>query len=483
MRRMNCAALAAAFAGLTLPASAADLPVKAPPLAPPQVFSWTGFYVSGGYGYGMYNADTTWFLPNGVPNLPRTQTQGGRGWLGTVGIGYDYQFSSNFVAGVLADYDFASIKGTIQNQGPFTVGTMKETSAWSVGGRLGWLLTPDIMTYVNGGYTQAHFSDADMIVNFGGVGTAFSTVPSQTYSGWFVGTGLETRLPWFGNGWFARAEYRYASYGSKTLPDIVNATGLPTRLVTIEPVVQTVRSELVYKFNPGGVGNSFGAPPAAPAANWTGLYVAGGVGYGMYNADTVWLNAAGATFLPFTQTQGGRGWLGTVGLGYDYQFTDKIVVGVLADYDFASIKGTIQNQGPFTVGTMTENSAWAVGARAGWLVTPQVLSYFSAGYTQAHFSSVDMTINASGAPFSTVPSQTYSGYFLGSGVEAKLPWFGNGWFARTEYRYASYGSKTLPDTCINSGLCTVGLPAAFVDLHPYVQTVRSELVYKFNWGR
>ncbi len=372
-------------------ANAADLPVKAPPLAPPPPpqFSWTGFYVNGGVGYGMYNADTVWTLPGGGTFLPFTQTQGGRGWFGTVGIGYDYQLTDKIVAGVLGDYDFASIKGTIQNQGPFTVGTMTENWAWAVGGGLGWLITPQVMTYFTGGYKQAHFSSVNMIRNAGGSGAAFSTVPSQTYGGWFLGSGVETKLPWFGNGWFARTEYRYAYYGSHNLPD--SAGGTPIAFVSIRPYVQTVRSELVYKFNPGGAGSTYSAPPPAPPQHgWTGFYVNGGVGYGMYNADTVWTLPGGGTFLPFTQTQGGRGWLGTAGAGYDYQLTGNIVAGVLGDYDFASIKGTIQNQGPFTVGTMTENWAWAVGARIGWLITPELLSYVNGGYTQAHFSSADM---------------------------------------------------------------------------------------------
>jgi len=231
--------------------------------------------------------------------------------------------------------------------------------------------------------------------------------------------------------------------------------------------------------------------PVAVAPSWTGLYVGGGVGYGMYNADTIWFLPTGAPFQPLTQTQGGRGWLGTVNVGYDYQFNNNIVAGVLADYDLASIKGTIQDQGPFTVGTMTENSAWAIGARAGWLVTPQILSYVNGGYTQAHFSSANMVSNAFGVPLqppvgtlvSTIPSQTYSGWFIGGGVETKLPWFGDGWFTRTEYRFASYGSKTLPDTCTIPTFCGPGPLVDLVSIHPYVQTVRSEIVYKFNWGR
>ncbi len=510
MRGYLCATLATvAVIGLASVASAADMPTKAPVYKAPIAVapSWTGFYVGGGVGYGMYNADTIWFLPSGASRQPLTQTQGGRGWLGTVSVGYDYQFNNNIVAGVLADYDLASIKGTLQDQLPFTTGTLTENSAWAIGARAGWLITPQVLSYINGGYTQAHFSSTNMLSNANGilfqppVGAVVSTIPSQTYNGWFMGGGMETN---FAPGWFWRNEYRYASYGSKTLPDTcaINnvptcgvAVGLPVDLVSIHPYVQTVRSEIVYKFNSGGQSNPYSPPPPAPVSSWTGFYVGGGVGYGMYNADTTWFTGGGAPFQPLTQTQGGRGWLGTVSVGYDYQFNNNIVAGVLADYDLARIKGTIENQGPLTVGTMTENSAWAIGTRAGWLVTPQILPYVNGGYTQAHFSSTNMLFNENGvggAPpvgtvVSAIPSQTYSGWFIGGGVEAKLPWFGDGWFTRSEYRYASYGSKTLPDTCAIANVvvgCTApGLPLSLVSIHPYVQTVRSEIVYKFNWGR
>jgi outer membrane immunogenic protein len=153
------------------------------------------------------------------------------------------------------------------------------------------------------------------------------------------------------------------------------------------------------------------------------LYVGGGFGYGMYNLDTQWL-AAGLPFtFPLTQTQGGRGWLGTVTAGADYQFNDKIVAGVFGDYDFASIKGTLQNQGPFSIGTTKETSAWAVGARVGWLFNPAILTYFNGGYAQAHFSQADMVLGeisdpASGSVVSSIPSHTYRGWFLGAGIEA-----------------------------------------------------------------
>ena len=92
-------------------------------------------------------------------------------------------------------------------------------------------------------------------------------------------------------------------------------------------------------------------PPRAPApfrlqvSNWTGFYGNAGVGYGLWEADTTTVSpATGACIVCANQNQGGKGWLGEIGLGYDYQFSDKIVGGVFANYDFSSISGRLPIQ-------------------------------------------------------------------------------------------------------------------------------------------
>jgi outer membrane immunogenic protein len=179
------------------------------------------------------------------------QTQGGKGWLGTVGIGYDHQFTDRIVGGVFADADFSSIEGTIQDQGPFFAGKIKEKWSWATGPRIGWLWTPQTMSFVNAGYTQTHFSSASMVNAFTGIATAFAT-PAFDKSGWFIGGGVErsfTLLGLFGPGWFWRSEYRYASYGRTVLPDTIPGTSNVANSITFKPAVQTVRTELAYKFN------------------------------------------------------------------------------------------------------------------------------------------------------------------------------------------------------------------------------------------
>lgn len=487
MRKFAILVAALAFSGS---AFAADMAVKAPPpsaLAP--VYSWTGFYVGAGYGYGLWNADTSITHITGAP-LVGTNTHGGRGWLATAVTGYDYQFGDHVVAGLLADFDLANIKGAFSDPAGVGLlsGTLTENSSWAAGVRLGWLVTPALLTYGSGGFTQAHFSGVNLSTNFAGappVPTA--TLPSHTYSGWFIGGGLETTFPFLGNGWFWRTDYRFSQYGSASLLEMPLAGGVGV-IQTIHPDVQTVSSALIYKFNAGGAAvpnpsfADFFKPAQMPASSpkWTGFSVAGGGGYGTWTAETSEA-VPGFGAVVGNYTEGGRGWFGTVNAGYDYQLTNLIVAGAFADFDLAGIKGNFQDEDvlvPF-VGTMKEDTAWATGVRGGWLLTPQILNYYDGGFTRAHFSGVGLALNLTGFPSGTqsmLPSNTYSGWFLGSGLEMALPMLGNGWFARAEYRYSEYGSATLTEmwTPANGG----GVKD-FVTIHPYVQTVRTELVYRF----
>src|SRR6267143_6285921 len=114
----------AAVAAFTGSASAADLAArpytKAPVMEP--VYNWTGFYIFGGGGYGLFDSEDNANNTLTGARLSTTNRQGGHGWYGTVGAGYDWQFGGSWVAGVLADGQFRSLKGTIQDQGNFTAG-------------------------------------------------------------------------------------------------------------------------------------------------------------------------------------------------------------------------------------------------------------------------------------------------------------------------------------------------------------------------
>jgi outer membrane immunogenic protein len=304
-----------------------------------------------------------------------------------------------------------------------------------------------------------------MVTFFSGVPTGVST-PSFTANGWFLGGGLETSVM---PGWFVRAEYRYAYYRNTSVvesPNVVN--------INFKPTVQTVTGQLVYKFNGGLPAPVYPATPVM-ATNWTGVYVNGGIGYGLWAADSG-ENNAGTTVCSacVTQVQGGKGWLGVVGVGYDYQITPTIVAGVFGDGNFSSLKGTIQDQQSGSWSDIKQTSAWAVGPRLGWLPSPQTMTYVNGGYTSARFSGADF-VNPNPTGFST-QSFTTDGWFVGGGVETTFDFFGmlgKGWFWRNEYRYASYRSKTLP---ASNGISVV----EDITFKPTVQTVTSEIVFKFN---
>jgi outer membrane immunogenic protein len=241
----------AAFVALTTGEGfAADLqrPVMKAPPAPLPVTSWSGCYVAGGGGYGFWNQDTS--VRSNGELVASEVTTGGRGWFGTVGGGCDLQVSGSWVIGVFGDYDFGGIRGDVTVplglQGTF-FGHEKLTSAWAVGGRVGYLITPSILTYVSAGYTEARFSGAGLFLPLDPPVATSLSVPAHTYSGWFLGGGYEYNLSWL-PGLFWRTEYRLAQYDRGSRP-VLGAGG--DFGVNSKPFVQTIRSELVWRFNYG----------------------------------------------------------------------------------------------------------------------------------------------------------------------------------------------------------------------------------------
>jgi outer membrane immunogenic protein len=154
-----------------------------------------------------------------------TVSTGGEGWLGRVGGGCDYQFSafnSNFVIGVFGDYDFMGLSGSFEEPWTGFIGN-NESGAWA----LGYLVTPTLLAFFDGGYTQANFDRINLSFNAIPSTSTGLYMPAQTYSGWFIGGGAEYALTWLPiRGLFCRNEDRYASYESANVP-VLNATGTP----------------------------------------------------------------------------------------------------------------------------------------------------------------------------------------------------------------------------------------------------------------
>jgi outer membrane immunogenic protein len=241
-----------ALAALTGSAVAADLPArtytKAPPPAP--VFSWTGFYIFGGGGYGIFDSNQDTRNTAGTI-LSIEQKTGGDGYFGTAGIGYDWQVNQSWVAGIFADGQFGALRGTNQDFLNGIAGRVDDRTNAAAGVRVGYLVAPNVLSYVNGGYSYAQFSSSTLLTP---AGVPAANLPSFNRNGWFVGGGVENSLDFFGisaPGWFMKTEYRVADYNRATLAE--TAGGLPTGFtVSSSPIVQTVSTSLVYRFNWGG---------------------------------------------------------------------------------------------------------------------------------------------------------------------------------------------------------------------------------------
>jgi outer membrane immunogenic protein len=238
-------------------ASAADLgarplPVKAAPAPVAVAYNWTGCYIGAGGGYGMFDQETGYQI-NGTP-IGIAVENAGRGWFGTVQVGCDYQVGSNIVIGAFADYDFSDISGTMSAaafSGGSLVGDEKLKSSWAAGGRIGWLpfAAQNLLVYVSGGYTQARFDAVNLVLIGGGATNA--ALAKHTYDGWFLGSGYEYQLGFFpGLTW--KTEYRFADYGADNVQLLVGGAPIAGAYLNSHKYVQTVRSDLVWRFNFGG---------------------------------------------------------------------------------------------------------------------------------------------------------------------------------------------------------------------------------------
>lgn len=240
---------------------AADLPVKAPPKVVP-VSNWTGDYVGWNVGYGW--ADPRTEIAGTDSAITGVGVAGGAGFptigsfafshhahldgvIGGIQLGYNHQFSSNFVAGFETDIQLADQKGSSAANDPFsqsvcttiTLGTCTGTSPlngiaatsyeakirWfgTARGRLGVLFN-DILFYGTGGLAYGGVSISGItnvsgtILGFPGVpvipgSTAFSN--SKTNVGFSAGAGMEGKLTsWLSPNLSWKVEYLYLDLGS-----------------------------------------------------------------------------------------------------------------------------------------------------------------------------------------------------------------------------------------------------------------------------
>ncbi len=221
MRRFILGSVALA-AMITGPAMAADMALKAPPLAAP--YSWTGFYVGGNIGYSWGNGDSNYnepaFGPVGLP-VPISASQKLDGLIGGGQIGYNWQADKTWVFGLEADIQGSGEKGGSSNS--YTYGVIDPTLTltnnadiqWfgTVRGRVGVLVNPTLLLYGTGGLAYGGIS-ASGSVNDGFVAaTTWSFGETTTKVGWTLGAGIEGAIPNTSD-WTWKLEYLYIDFGT-----------------------------------------------------------------------------------------------------------------------------------------------------------------------------------------------------------------------------------------------------------------------------
>ena len=222
---------AAALLAATGLASAADMAVKARPVvAPPPVWTWTGFYIGAHVGAGWGETESTltgaFFTPPPTTvafQLPFSQNSRS-GFLGGGQIGYNWQ-AGWAVFGVQADIAATDIKGTTPCLVVLSCTTDTDWLA-TVSGRLGAVVLDRGLVYVKGGAAwmqNNHRVDFLPIAAAGIPGVNITNQDSNVW-GWLVGFGTEWQIT---PNWSAFVEYNYIRFDTQNETFPINPILLP----------------------------------------------------------------------------------------------------------------------------------------------------------------------------------------------------------------------------------------------------------------
>jgi outer membrane immunogenic protein len=256
-------------------------------------------------------------------------------------------------------------------------------------------------------------------------------------------------------------------------------------------------------------------PAPTPVYSWTGWYVGGNLGASFGHANTdfngtpLTASVPGGTFpftpgFAFSDTEHPSGFIGGGQIGYNWQYSPLIVVGLEADFQGALERDTNNLSSPFSfvvpgvatsTGTVvtnyTTNVDWfgTVRGRIGYVWgNGEVLTYVTGGlaYGEVKINGTSTVSGLFALPFSLTQaighSQVNTGWVVGYGTEGHLPggWIPGNWTWKIEGLYMDLGSLDATGVISGPG---VGAPtggAVTTHTHFTDGILRGGLNYQFH---
>jgi outer membrane immunogenic protein len=200
MKTLASLCLAAAAIGMSAPAGAADMPLKAAPIAVAPAVNWTSCYIGANAGGG--SSHNHYIDPLAVPPLDLASHEGSGGLAGGQ-VGCDVQYGT-WVFGVQGMWDWTGIKGEHLKEDIFTTTI---SSLGTATGRIGFTALPNTLLYVKGG--AAWVRDRETKVD--GVTFLPEGIARYSRSGWTAGAGLEVMTQ---SNFSFFLEYNYLGFGT-----------------------------------------------------------------------------------------------------------------------------------------------------------------------------------------------------------------------------------------------------------------------------
>lgn len=227
--------------GATGVASAADMAVKARPVAAP-LYNWTGCYIGGNVGGGWTRMDTLRVLQDpAVPAAANYGRENDSGFIGGGQAGCDFQ-TGNLVFGVQSTFDFGNING---KHALTDFPTFSETNSlkaiYTATGRIGYLWTPAFLGYVKGGMSWMQNKNQVLQPSGALVESASFQLPGMT-----AGIGGEYM---FTPNWSVFAEYNFMWIEDTSGQHFNAAPGLTSEVLSVKQTAQTVLVGVNYKFH------------------------------------------------------------------------------------------------------------------------------------------------------------------------------------------------------------------------------------------